>query len=185
MRWVIWTLAAHERKHPELYLGKLLSKSNVMLAVLHRYGVYERGMSNHLQYNCSTLTPNKVRFFHAIDSPNSVAEPSSCGKLIYGSAERSQKLKFSIKSGGMSPLQRATDIRTLTRPIIVCLSICGGKSSNGRENSAFPKPESDEIEAEITDGWWWSRAKLDRSLYGYVASVRVVDLLFNIMFPVF
>ena len=172
MRWIIWTLAAHERKQPELYLGKLLTKRSVMLAVLQRCGVYELAISNQLQHVRASITPSKGRRVHVNASPNSVAESSPVRNVSCSSIVGNQKRKFGIKSGGMSPLQRITDIRSLTAPVIVCLSICVQKAYDHKVNISRQKPVLDDLVlAEITDGWWWSRAKLDKSLSAMVASV--------------
>lgn len=41
IRWVLWTIAAYERKYPDLYLGRLLTERSVVECVVWRYRIYK------------------------------------------------------------------------------------------------------------------------------------------------
>jgi len=44
-RWILWTLAAQERRHPSQYLGRLLTEDAVFEALQWRWGVYNSSVA--------------------------------------------------------------------------------------------------------------------------------------------
>ena len=109
-RWVVWTLAAHERRFPALHLGQLLTRNSVLQAVFQRYQAYVYGTVDN---NIAIIQRQK---YHGKPQNNGINSTGS-------TSDSSRCRRFGCKQGSMSPLQKAADIHVLRWPLVVCIAI--------------------------------------------------------------
>jgi hypothetical protein len=123
VRWVIWTLAAHERRHTaQYYTGgfqyqstRLLTLSNVMDCILYRIAKYT----------------NNCKFFSTtIKSATATATATETAPV---------DKRFWRKGNlhNMSPLQRCSDVCMLLWPLVLCIAIRREKSGSVMDELYF------------------------------------------------
>jgi len=184
LRWVVWTLASIERRQP-CYLGRLLSQDNVFNVVRYRLNMYLQ----HSDTRSASHTNHKLAVAPSLSSSTASVRASvpfeKVGRVIKKKTYQTPA-RFA-KRGSQSPLQRCADIAALIWPLVLCVSIdlgtdsgTGGSetSSSSLSLSSYAGEKGDTLtqgQIQVTDGWWWSFAKLDSTLRELVRIGKLRD----------
>ena len=157
VRWVVWTLAAHERRQPKLYLGSLLTADNVRRAVLFRFLTYQRDLPRLTQIfsgeeRALLARSNAVKYFCQDITP-----PAKGTSKISTTKRR--------VATRLSPLQRCTEIQQVVWPLCLVFSVSDNRvSDSSSAKSMF-----------VTDGWYWTPVEVDVELLNLVCDGKLRD----------
>jgi len=155
LHWILWTFASYERKFPAMYFGALLTYDNVLEALRFRYNLYVGG-----------VLARKI----CLEPTTTILSPVRPNKIGLVPCHR----HFSMSSS-MSPLQRCTEIQTFLWPLVLCISIIVDHSGGYYETPAKNSNQAARATVRVTDGWWWTTALVDISLYNLIVQKKLVD----------
>ena len=150
--WVLWTLVAYERTYPEEYLGRLVTREQVLEAVAHRFRQYTGGGTGPASLH-SVADDEDEEEDKEVEGRRAEFRVMKNGPI----KRPRQKFKDTTGSGSMSPLQRCVDIHNLVFPVVLCVVMPPPSSSSSARGGA---PGS----ITLTDGWWWVQAKVDTDI---------------------
>ena len=159
VRWIIWSLAAMERRPSISSLnGRILVYENVLAIAIHRWNQY------HIT-SATRTTPVSRRTSLASKSSRSGTATSTTTATTTPTTMPTSSLSSSVPTGSLikqrftplrsqSPLQRCLGIGSLVWPITLCIAI---EYSQTGTKMIVKK-------MEVTDGWYWCKVLVDSHL---------------------
>ena len=168
VRWIVWSLAAIERR-PSIssVSGRSLTYENVLAIAIHRWNQYHITSSTPVSRRTSLSSKSSKddsKSKQASSTTKGTATTSTTSSIMEKST--SSTMHSSVMSAGaiipprftplqsQSPLQRCLGIGSLVWPITLCIAI---EYSQSRNKGIVKR-------MEVTDGWYWCKVLVDSHL---------------------
>lgn len=175
LRWIMWTLAAYERKFPNLFYGKFLRLDSIFECTAARFRMYS-GQGND-EKTCEDLFyhPKIMNNEQTIDGNSRISWNYDCRQNTLNTVHRTHMIneqkvsgwEHFKRKGAMSPLQRSSETITFYGPMVLIFSVYllldrkhHLNSSRANRNNEVDSNDAQFV-CQVTDGWWWTNVKID------------------------